>query len=184
MKSDEIRKHIEGIEAELAALPQSSDSEIEAQAAAGADVETLVAEDTARAQRRRVLSIQASALSKELSAAIKAEAQPNIDKALKHRATAIQTAGRALGDAQASIDIFKRAIEQWEAAAADAATEARQANATARQAGITPPIADFQIGIGSGEFVKMDRRIATILRPHRRDGSQLNKQQVEPLETY
>jgi len=177
MKAKEIRAQLEALQQELETLHPVTDAELSAQVAAGGNAAQLVDQAAETDKRRRTLTIQADALRKQLGAAIKAEAGPTIAKHEHEREKAIQAARRALRTAHNAIDSFSDAISAFEYEATEAEQAGRLANEAARQSGLTMPVA--MLGIGTQEFYQMDRRITAILRPHRRDGSQLGKQQID-----
>ncbi|MGX1199611.1 hypothetical protein [Marinobacter sp. MBR-105] len=177
MKADEIRTQLQGIQRELESLNPVTDAELSAQVAAGGNADELVEQAAQTDKRRRTLAIQADALQKQLSAAIRAEAGPAVAQHQKAREKAIEAARKALQASHEAVTAFTEAISQWEAAAADAEQAGHDANMTASQAGLSKPVP--LTGIGSSEFYQLERRIAASLNPHRRDGSQLNKQQID-----
>ncbi|ERS89468.1 MULTISPECIES: hypothetical protein [Marinobacter] len=177
MKTEEIRTQLQAIEAELATLAPISDSELEAQVAAGADAAELVAQDNERAMRRRVLNIQRQGLNTKLSAAIKEEAGPTVAQHQKEREKAVQAARKALQNAHAAADALAAALGDWDQAARDAEFCGIQANNAAKEAGIPKPVEP--VGIGSQEFAELDKRVYQVLRPQRVPGVQLGKQQIE-----
>lgn len=177
MKSESLQNQLHEIEAELVSLAPISDSELEAQVAAGADAAQLVDEDNRRSMRRRVLNIQQQAVFKQLAAAIKDESAPKVDKHLKEREKAVEAARKALQNAHAAIDAFAAAMAEWDKAASEAEAAGARANSTAKQGMLPKPVSP--VSIGSQEFHEMDKRFFQIIRPQRISGVQLGKEQVE-----
>lgn len=176
--SEELRAQLDEIQSELSTLTPVTDEELATQVAAGdVDVDALVNNAARQEARRRVLEIQQKGLSKQLTAALRAEAVPTIAKHTKARDKAVERAREALQSAHAAVDALAVAIDQWSESAGEAEHCGLQANDVARQAGVEQPV--MLPGIGSADFYKIEKRLVSILRPHRRDGSQLGKQQVE-----